>query len=292
VASLRLRKYRRQQHAFLVEGADLVAAGLAAGRRPQVVLTIVDGEDELGGGTPEAFEGHGGLTVQPVTRKVAERMSTLESPPGVMAVFPEPESAPLAESQGDDALILYVDRVADPGNLGTLLRAAAAFGVGALVTSPESVDPLAPKVVRGSMGAIFAVPTYPGLRLTDVLTSVRGCRVYGLAAHGGKDLRTAELTRPAVLCVGAERAGLSAAVASHADQLLTIPLAAGGAGAVESLNAGVAGAIALYELSRRALGTPGGSGASGARGAPRASGGPEETAAPGAATGGETEGAS
>jgi len=237
-----------------------VAAGLAAGLRPQTVFAIVDPDAAPGAEAAELLRGHGGLTLQPVSRRVAERISTLESPPEVMAVFPAPRPRPLAELPGDDLLLLYVDRVADPGNFGTLLRAATAFGVGAVVTSPESVDPLAPKVVRGSMGAVFALPVHAGLRLTDVLRDVDGCRVYGLAAHGGADIRAAGLVRPAVLCVGAERAGLSEPVVSHADELLTIPLAAGGSGAVESLNAGVAGAIALYEFSRRTSGAPGASG--------------------------------
>jgi TrmH family RNA methyltransferase len=153
-------------------------------------------------------------------------------------------------------LVVYVDGVQDPGNVGTLLRAAAAFGVSAVVTSAGSADPFAPKTVRASMGALFALPVFPGLPLADVTDQLPAVTVYGLAAHGGTPLDEAELRRPAVLVVGAERAGLSRAALAHTGEVVTIPLAAAASGAVESLNAGVAGAIALYEFSRRSAGAP------------------------------------
>jgi len=222
-------------------------------------------------------------TVALITRRVAERLTTLETPPDVSAVFPLLQPPPLADA-APEALVVYADRLADPGNLGTLLRAAAAFGATALVTSPDTTDHLAPKVVRASMGAVFALPIHAGLPLNEVQQALSGAgraariHTYGLAAHGGADLRSADLRRPAVLCVGAERAGLSDQTAALADTLLTIPLAGhatvpsapasasaaapgGGAaaavpGEVESLNAGVAGAIALYEFWCRSAGAP------------------------------------
>ena len=178
-----------------------------------------------------------------------------------IAVFPLPERRPLASLSGpgrpcraDDVLIVYVDGVQDPGNVGTLVRAAVAFGASALVTSAGSADPYGPKTVRASMGALFDLPVFAELPLADVLDQLPAATVYGLAAHGGEPLDRAELARPAVLVVGAERAGLSRAVLAHIDHVVTIPLAEAGAGAVESLNAGVAGAIALYEFSRRQAG--------------------------------------
>ncbi len=74
---------------------------------------------------------------------------------------------------------MYADRIADPGNLGTLMRAAAGFGAAALITSPDSVDPFSPKVVRGSMGAVFALPVYTELALGDVVDELGGPAVYG-----------------------------------------------------------------------------------------------------------------
>ena len=283
-AGLRLRKFREREGAFLAEGADLVAAGIAAGHRPQVVLVRQGGAgeaaaagDRRAGAGPALPPALAGLTVYPVSDRVAAKVSTLETPPDVMAVFPLPERRPLDAlratgeerpgARGPALLVVYADRLADPGNMGTLLRAAAAFGAAALVTAPGSVDLYGPKTVRASMGAVFALPLYQDVRLADLVARLGAERVYGLVAHGGAPLADAELRRPAVLCVGAERAGLAPEDLALLTDQLTIELApartragAGPAGddadgglpaAVESLNAGVAGAIALYEFARR-----------------------------------------
>ena len=93
------------------------------------------------------------------------------------------------------------------------------------------------------MGALFGLPLFPEVRLVDVVDQLPPATVYGLAAHGGEPLAAADLRRPAVLVVGAERAGISRAALGHVGRLVTIPLSAPPEGAVESLNAGVAGAI-------------------------------------------------
>jgi tRNA G18 (ribose-2'-O)-methylase SpoU len=105
------------------------------------------------------------------------------------------------------------------------------------------------------MGAVFSLPLYTDRPLSAVLHDLEPARAYGLVAHGGADLAAATLARPAVLCVGAERAGLSSEVDALVGARLTIRLAPGAA-VIESLNAGVAGAIALYEFSRRAVASP------------------------------------
>ena len=246
--SLRLHKYRRQHRAFLVEGADLVAAGLAAGLRPQAVFLLEgsSAEDEAEASLPVSA---GALPVTPVTRRVAEKITTLETPPAVMAIFPALQPPPLSTLRGPGLLAIYADRIADPGNLGTLVRAAGAFGATALLTSPGGVDLFSPKVVRASMGAVFALPLYSDQLLVAALRELEPERVYGLVAHGGSDLASSSLRRPAVLCVGAERAGLSTEVSDLLTERLTIRLAPTAA-AIESLNVGVAGAVALYEFSR------------------------------------------
>jgi TrmH family RNA methyltransferase len=272
-ASLRHRKFREREGAFLVEGADLVAAGLAAGRRPQVVFVSAERALELSArlglsaeGWPEA---DGARTappaVYPVAARVAAKISTLETPPDVMAVFPLPERRAATELTGAGAalgehapavaaggvLVVYADGIADPGNMGTLLRAAVAFGATALATAPGSADLYGPKTVRAGMGAVFGLPLFPEVRLADVVAALPGAEVYGLAAHEGVPLAEAARRRPAVLVVGAERPGLSDEALAHVTSLVTIPLAPDLPGGVESLNAGVAGAIALYEFTRR-----------------------------------------
>jgi len=267
-ASLRHRKFREREGAFLVEGADLVAAGLAAGRRPQVVFVRAERAGELSARLGLSAEGGPAAAVYPVAERVAERIGTLETPADVMAVFPLPERLALTTlpgaggAPGEDAprgaagevLVVFADGIGDPGNMGTLLRAAVAFGATALATAPGSADLYGPKTVRAGMGAVFALPLFPEVRLADVLAALPGAAVYGLAAHEGLPLAAAALRRPAVLVVGGERPGLSREALAHVTQLITIPLAPGLLGGAESLNAGVAGAIALYEFTRRPAG--------------------------------------
>jgi TrmH family RNA methyltransferase len=211
------------------------------------------------------LSGDRGPAAYPVTDRVAGKISTLETPPDVMAVFPlperrppatlgEPRGAPVAESPlgaGDGPLVVFADGIGDPGNMGTLLRAAAAFGATALATAPGSADLYGSKTVRAGMGAGFALDLFTDVRLADVTAALPEASVYGLTAHGGVPLADAGLRRPAVLVVGAERTGLSDEALAYLTSRITIPLAPGLPGAVESLNAGVAGAIALYEFSRR-----------------------------------------
>lgn len=269
----------------MVEGSDLVAAGLAAGLRPQAVFVRLDSVAHEAVRRDPAFSG---LAVFPVTAAVAAHISSLETPADMLAVFSRVTPPPLAQLGGGgptepsearrptELLVVYADHLADPGNLGTLIRAAAAFAAAALVTSPESADVWSPKVVRASMGAVFALPLYAEVEPASLVAALGTVNVYGLVAHGGQPLHAACLRRPAVLCVGAERAGLSPAAQAAVSEALTIELPAFVAGqpivaaagqvtapaagspaagaplaGVESLNAGVAGAIALYEFARQ-----------------------------------------
>ena len=126
-------------------------------------------------------------------------------------------------------------RVADPGNVGTLIRTADAFGA-SVELSEGCADPTGPKALRASAGALFRVP----------VGAMEGRRV-GLVAHGGRPLSEVELGGPTVLVLGAERDGLPEDVAKACDELATIETS----GPTESLNVAAAGAVALYEWSRR-----------------------------------------
>jgi len=164
-------------------------------------------------------------------------VSTLAHPPRVVAVFKRDDLP-----RGMRPVTLALWRVADPGNVGTLLRAADAFGAG-VALSDGCADPTGPKAVRGSMGAIFRVPLAgfdgpPGRRVA--LVAHGGTPLPELAVDGDGDV---------VLVLGAEREGLPADVVERCDEQVTIPQPGGG----ESLNVALAGAIALYELSGRGL---------------------------------------
>jgi RNA methyltransferase, TrmH family len=160
-------------------------------------------------------------------------VSTLAHPPRVVGVF---RRADLPRGVRPVTLALW--RVADPGNVGTLLRSAAAFGAG-VALSPGCADPTGPKALRASMGAVFTVPTCN-------FDEPAGTRV-ALVPRGGVPLPELELEGDVVFVLGAEREGLPEEVLARCDAQASIPQSAD----AESLNVAMAGTIALYERSRR-----------------------------------------
>jgi RNA methyltransferase, TrmH family len=205
------KRKREELGLFAVEGEDLVAAAGAAGIEP--VELLVAGE-----------------TVEPA---LLAAVSTLAHPARVVGVY---RRADLPAERRDVALALW--RVGDPGNVGTLLRAADAFGA-AVALSEGCADPLAPKALRASAGAVFRVPL---LAWDDA----QGARV-ALVAHGGTPLHELALDGQVTFLLGAEREGLPKEIVAQSNFLATIP----SAGLAESLNVAVAGAIALYERERQ-----------------------------------------
>jgi len=208
VGKLRDRRWRDKLGLFVVEGEDLVEA---AGIEP--VELLVAGE-----------------TVEPA---LLAEVSSLAHPPRVMAVFRR-EDLP----RGTRSATLALWHVADPGNVGTLLRAADAFGAG-IALSAGCADPTGSKALRASMGSIFRVPASgfdepPGRRIA-------------LVARGGEPLPGVDLSGDVVFVAGAERAGLPADVLARCDVRATIPVCGG----AESLNVAMAGTVALYERTRR-----------------------------------------
>jgi TrmH family RNA methyltransferase len=206
------KRKREELGLFAVEGEDLVEAAAAAGIEP--IERLVAGEN-----------------VEP---KLLAAISTLPHPARVVALY---RTADLPREVRETTLALW--RVADPGNVGTLLRAADAFGA-AVAISEGCADPLGSKALRASAGAIFRVP------LLD-FDDAPGERV-ALVAHGGTPLHELELAGATTFILGAEREGLPAELVAQSHKVATIVTT----GAAESLNVAVAGAIALYERSRPA----------------------------------------
>ena len=207
---LESRRQRDREGLFVVEGEDLVQAADDAGVEPVEVFRA--GED-----------------VEP---ELLAKISTMGHPPRVMALFRR-DSLP----RGVEPVSLSLWRVGDPGNLGTILRTADAFGA-SVALSPGCADPTGPKALRASAGAVFRVP------LAE-FDEPSGKRV-ALVSHGGTPLAQLDTGVPVTYVLGAEREGLPDDVIAACDQTATIPLAEG----AESLNVAVAGAVALYEHRR------------------------------------------
>jgi RNA methyltransferase, TrmH family len=226
VRKLESRRQREKLGLFACEGEDLVAAGLDAGLEP--IEALVDGE------RPALVERLGGIG-EAVEPRLMAGVSTLPHPPRVVAVF---RRADLPRGVGAPVgLALW--RVADPGNVGTLLRTADALGPAFVALSPGCADPTGPKALRASAGAVFRVPLAP-------FAEAPAPRV-ALVPSGGVPLPELDLPDRVTFVLGAEREGLPDDVLAGCESRATIPQA----GEAESLNVAVAGAIALYEWRRR-----------------------------------------
>ena len=219
-----------------MEGEDLVEAALAAGVVP--VAALVDEQRRVP--AIEAALALVGCAVDVAAPELLAWASTLAHHARVVAVV-ERASLPRLEPAGPAARVgLRLHGVADPGNVGTLIRSADGLGPAHVALAEGTADPLAPKAVRASMGAIFRVPL---VRLED---APPGRRI-ALDARAATTLWDVELDRPIAFDLGGERTGLPDTIVRGADASAAIPLAPGG----ESLNVAMAGAIALYELRRR-----------------------------------------
>jgi TrmH family RNA methyltransferase len=219
VRKLRERKHREREGLFVSEGEDLLEAGRAAGREPHAVLTA-------------AGSGLGG---EEVGHELLADVSALGSGTRAIAIWPQ------AWAEAAAAPCVYLHGVADPGNVGAIVRTVHALLGGTLVLGPDCADPFGPKAVRASMGSVFAQP------LLRAEISVTPAPRAALVAHGGEPL--GGLDAVATLCLGAEREGLPAAVLAECESRVTIPLRP----RAESLNVAAAAAIAVERLSSPAM---------------------------------------
>ncbi|MCL6445513.1 MAG: RNA methyltransferase [Alicyclobacillus sp.] len=246
-SQLKTRKGRKQQGQFLVEGVRLVRELLASSLDIVVLLWDV-GTDELSEDVAALASARGVPIVELAPSAFAE-ISDTATPQGVIAVARIPEEHPgFTPANG-----LVLDGVQDPGNVGTLIRTAEAFGVTAVCCGTGTADPYAPKVVRATMGGLFRTHVVD----TDTLSYVARWRnrwpqgrVVVAAASGEVTCEKAELSGPVLLVVGSEAAGVSEVVEAAADVRVRIPMV----GLAESLNAAVAGSILLYEVFRQQQG--------------------------------------
>jgi TrmH family RNA methyltransferase len=217
VRKLAGRKWRDKLGEFVAEGEDLIEAAEAAGWAASLRLVAADS----------------GLDGEEVAPPLLAKVSQLGSSTRALAVYPQRWApAPVGP------LCVALWGVGDPGNVGTVLRSALAFGAGSVALGPGTADPYGHKAVRASMGAIFSVPLARVRRVAEL----PGRRV-ALAAGAGRSL--AELDdREVTLLVGAEREGLPGAVLAECDEVCHIPIHS------ESLNAAMAATVAMYEVSR------------------------------------------
>jgi TrmH family RNA methyltransferase len=234
-------KERREAGAFVAEGIRLVEEAVNGNWRFRFVL-FDETLSERGRLSVERLTLNG-VDVEEVSTSLMKSLSETETPQGILAVL-ELTNLPIPNLP---TFILIPDQIRDPGNLGTLLRTAAAAGVQAVLLPPETTDAFAPKVVRAGMGAHFRLPIR-SLNWEEVEQVVRsaGLQVF-LADMDGKSCWETDLRQPVALVIGGEAEGASESARKLANGKIAIPMK----GNVESLNAGVAGSILMFEVVRQ-----------------------------------------
>lgn len=235
-------RQRRAEGVFAVEGVRLVEEALSAGWQARLVLFTPD-LNPRGAQVVQGFASQG-VPVEEISTGVMEAVSDTQSPQGLLAVL-EARLLPFPRAMD---FVLVVDGVRDPGNLGTILRTAAAAGAQAVLLPPGNADAWSPKVLRAAMGAHFRLPlrSLDWGALNDLLY---GMPVYLADAGGGMPYTQANLRQPLALLVGGEAAGAGMQGQALASQHLHIPMP----GQMESLNAAAAAAVLMFEVVRQRM---------------------------------------
>src|SRR5215207_3598780 len=234
-------KERREVNAFVIEGVRLFEE--AVNSRWDFRFVLYDETlSERGKSKFEDLKSQS-VEVEEVSANVMKSLSETETPQGILAVLNESQIS-IPESAN---FVLIPDQIRDPGNLGTLLRTAAATGVVAVLLPPETTDVFAPKVLRSGMGAHFRLPIHT-MTWGEIREQTKGLQVY-LADMDGKPCWETDLRPPLALIIGGEAEGASEEARKLAMQKISIPMA----GNVESLNAGVAGSVLMFEVVRQRI---------------------------------------
>ncbi len=242
VRSLYRKATRHREKRFVVEGVRLVEEMIKTGFWPVFVFFTEEVMAEPRSASLVEQLVSWGVEVLPVSDDVMRAMSDTKTPQGILAVA----GFPSREAVGSD-LVLVLDGVRDPGNLGTILRTAEAAGVDLVFIPPGSVDVYSPKVVRGAMGAHFRLPLVADCRWEDVERQVQVSQALLAVPTGGQAYYDVDWARPTALLIGGEAEGAGPKARALATDLVTIPMEGG----VESLNVAVAASICLFEAARQ-----------------------------------------
>jgi len=249
VKKLTRKKYRRIYNRFVAEGIKVVFEALKSSwdiefvcisdevKHKEEIEKIIELADKRG------------VQVLYSTSRDFKYMSEMETPEGILAVCKISDYKGMGKGK---LPLIYLDRIGDPGNLGTIIRTAAWFGIDFVATSPETVDMFNPKVVRSSMGAFFRMRFRQNVRFEEIYREFSGLNPAVLISDvRGNDLRSVKLEDENFIVIfGSESHGINRELFKYASQRITIP----GCGASDSLNVGVACGIVLYELWKKMTG--------------------------------------
>lgn len=242
---LKQKKYRQESQSFLIEGFRFVCHALELGVNVHSLwlcesLLSRQEQDRIEGLVPEV------LKVYMISESMAKELSDTVNSQGAFALVAMPETHVELKKGGR---YLALDRLQDPGNLGTIIRTADAAGFDGILLSKGTVDPYSEKVLRSTMGSIFALPLIVVEDLVFALENAKqnGFQIVATALENSVIYTEASLAENVIIVIGNEAQGISQAVFEEATCRITIPLN----GQAESLNAAVAAAIVMYESDRQ-----------------------------------------
>lgn len=242
---LNTKKGRDETRLFLIEGKRFVDEAIRINAFENVIVTEKFYDDLSG-----SLNGISESRIIIVTDKIMKSIATTETPPGILAVCPFIDKPPeeLLDVP-DKGFYVALDRVSDPGNIGTLIRSAHAFNASGIFLSKDCADIYNPKTVRATAGSIFYVPLSRNALLETVINKCRALeiKVLALQQESQKPLSSIKFDSPVLILIGSET-GLDDNLRNLADETAFIPMP----GKSESLNLSVAGSIAFYELARLA----------------------------------------
>jgi len=251
-ALLTNRSKRNRGREFLVQGVRPISLAVEHGW--EVRSFLFDASARLSTWASEMLDRSSATRVAVATELMRELGEKAEAAPELLAVVGMRSDDLSRIPSSPNPLVVVLDRVASPGNLGTLIRSADAFGATGVIVTGHAADIYDPKTIRSSTGSLFALPVVRVPSHREVLgwaDRIRGAgarlSLVGTDEHGDVEVADADLTCGTVVVVGNETFGLSAAWREHVEQLVRIPIT----GAASSLNAAVAGSIVLYEAARQ-----------------------------------------
>lgn len=251
IKALALKKFRDEQHAFIAEGLKLVIDALEGG---WTIRTLIYSKAGRGNASVEKIASRtvalGGLVLE-VSEKVLGAITRRDNPQMVVGVF-EQKLAKLADIRLEAGDVwVALDRVRDPGNLGTIIRTVDAVGARGVILVGETTDPFSLETVRATMGSVFSVPIARATPEAFLAWKAKaGAMLVGTHLKGSVDYRTPNYKgRPLVILMGNEQQGLPDELARACDELVRIPQV----GKADSLNLSVATGVMLYEVRRAAL---------------------------------------
>ena len=246
-AELKQKKYRQQQGLFLAEGLRTVEEAVASKTVVSIFYTAIE-DDRTRSVLEEAAAQQ--LKLYCVSDAVMKKIADTDTPQGIIAVC-KMQNVTLDKLLSKGEMLLVLDRVGDPGNLGTMLRTADAAGIGGVVLLKGCVDIYAPKTVRSSMGSLFHVPVVSGIGEDNFIAEAKdaGYELLVTSLEGADNLYKADLGGRIAFVMGNEAGGVSANLLERADKRVFIPMA----GRTESLNVAMAAGVVMFEALRRRL---------------------------------------